>query len=216
MKKIIILYISLICFTSVVLAGDSKTANTESDIELWEAFSADFKPIKNLKVYVERQFRYYQKLARMKSHFTEIGVRYRSIKWLGFRINYRFISRVGEKRHRFDANVLQYFKLNSFQISNRTRLQKEFIENKDSETLFRNRLRVTFSRSKKILPFVGGEIFLGLADDKDQNQFRLTVGADWKMKKRFVIRVLYHYQKDLVKEKSELTHIFKLRFRYSF
>jgi len=206
----------LIYLPFVAFAQDSNAVNTKSDIELWESFSVDFKLANEFKVYIERQFRYYQELSRMKSHFTEIGARYRPIKWLGFRINYRFISRMGEKRHRIDANVLQYFQLKSFQISNRSRLQKEFIENKDSETVFRNRLRVKFNQNKKFLPFVGGEIFLGLADNNDQNQFRLTAGAEWEMMKRFIISLLYHYQKDLLKDKSELTHIFKIKFTFSF
>lgn len=192
----------------------------ETDLEFWQAFGVDFKPAPGFKLYLEKQLRYEDKLTDLKSDFSEVGLRYKLNNFLRLRVNYRFVSRSGEKRNRFDGNVYLNLRWNAVKISNRTRLQKEFIEtleDTDSELELRNRLRVTFTNSKKMQPFLGGEIFFGLGEGADkQDKFRLTVGTDWEVKKRVTLTLFYHFQRDLGKDKPDTSHIIGFKFNYSF
>jgi hypothetical protein len=141
-------------------------------------------------------------------------------EWLGLRVNYRFTYRSEDEiRHRIDGNLLLNLKWKSFRFSNRTRLQSEFIETNESnfsELEFRNRIRITYKKIQRINLFGGGEIFIGLGENaQDQNKFRLTWGMDWKLKKRITLRLFYHYQRNLIKDDPKSTHILGIRLKYS-
>lgn len=217
MKKRIVLCVLMIVFVCAV-SGEKD----DSNVEFWPSVGIDFKPAKGLKVYLEKQLRYENKFTYMESDLSELGLRYRLNKLLDFRVNYRFVYRPNsnQNRNRLDANLYLNLRWNAFKISNRSRIQKEYIEtldHKDSELEFRNRLRLTFRMNKKIRPYFGGEIFIGLGEDADdQNKFRLTAGTDWKVRKRVTLTLFYHYQKFLESTKSKQSHIIGFKFNYSF
>jgi len=217
MKKTIVLCVVLIGFV-MALPGEKD----DSNVEFWQSAVVDFKPAKGLKLYLEKQLRYENKFTYMESDLSEVGLRYRLNKLLDFRVNYRFIYRPmsNQKRNRLDANLYLNFSWNEFEISSRSRLQQEYIEtldSKDSELEFRNRLRITYRKNKKVRPFFGGEIFLGLGEEADdQNKFRLTAGTDWKVKKRVTLTLFYHYQEFLESTHSKQSHILGFKFNYSF
>ncbi len=215
MKKGIILLMVVICAGFYVFGEEA-----DRDLEFWQGFGVDFKPANGFKLYLEKQLRYEDKFTNMESDLSEVGLRYKLNKFLRFRVNYRFVSRSGEKRNRFDGNVYLNLRWNAVKVSNRVRLQKEFIETlegSESELEFRDRLRFTFTNSKRLQPFFGGEIFIGLGEGSDRrNKFRLTVGTDWEVRKRVTLTFFYHYQRDLEKDKPDISHILGLKFNYSF
>ena len=217
MKKRIVLWVLLIGLLTVVSGAEEG-----SDVEFWQSVGIDFKPAKGLKIYLEKQLRYENKFTDMESDLSEIGLRYRLNKLLDLRVNYRFEYRPNsnQKRNRLDANLYLNFGWKAFKISNRCRIQKEYIEkldNEDSELEFRNRLRLIFSKNKKIRPYLGGEIFFGLGEDgDDRNKLRLTAGTEWRVKKRVTLTLFYHYQKFLESINSKQSHILGLKFNYSF
>ncbi|MCP4154835.1 MAG: DUF2490 domain-containing protein [bacterium] len=214
MKKGFILVIVVIC-AAAALWGE-----TTKDLEMWQAFGVSLKPAKGFKLYLEKELRYEDKLTNLDADLSEVGLRYTLSKLMAFRVNYRFVSLSGEKRNRIDGNVYLNFKLNNLTISNRTRLQQETIETheeKETELAFRNRLRFQFIKSKKIRPFFGTELFVGLGEDGDKrNKLRLTVGTDWKVRKRVTLSLFYHFQRDLDKNDPDTSNIVGIKFNYSF
>lgn len=215
MKKGLVVFIIVICSAFNVYG-----AGADSDLGLWQSFGVDFKPAKGFKLYLEKQLRYEDTFTNMESDISEVGLRYKASGFLQLRVNYRFASLSGEKRNRFDGNVYLNLRLNAVKISNRMRLQQEFMEtseSRESELDFRNRLRVTFVNNRKIKPFVGGEVFIGLGDGGGKrNKFRLTAGADWAVTKPVTLTAFYHYQRELEKDNPDTSHIFGLKFNYSF
>lgn len=213
MKKQIVLVILLIGFVSSLFCAD---------VEFWQGVGIDFKPAKHFKLYLEKQLRYENKFTNTESDFYEIGLRYSFNKFLDFRVDYRFEYRPNsnEKRNRIDGNLYLTFKWKSFEFSNRSRLQQEYIDElgaSDTELEFRNRVQLTLVADKKIQPFIGGEIFVGLGKDaEDQNKLRLTAGTDWNIKKRVTLSLFYHYQKFLDREKPKNTNVLGVKFNYSF
>lgn len=214
MKKILMLIV-LVVFTFGLPAEDVKT-----ETEFWEVFGVDFPVGKAFKVYLEKQLRYEGKFTNMESDLSEVGLRYRLSRRLDLRVNYRFVSRFEEKRNRLDANIYFRFKFGDFKISNRARFQSEVIEDRggtETEREFRDRLRLTYTGGKRLSPYCGGEIFVGLGEGGEaRNKLRLTGGVNWKVKKRVTVGLFYHFQNDLVKDRSEKDHIFGMKFKYSF
>jgi len=203
-----------------VLAVGLRGADSDGVSQFWEIFGVDWKPVKGLRFDLEKQIRYESTFTNIESDITEVGVRYGLTKWLDIQADYRFVNMGTEKRNRLDGNVIVGWHWGSVSISNRVRLQKEFIETtsaKDSELVFRDRLRVTLRRNKALRPFAGGEIFLGLGEDgREQNKYRLTAGLEYSVTKKVTLSAFYHFQRDLSEATNETTHIFACAFHYSF
>ena len=152
----------------------------------------------------------------LKSTFSEIGIGYRLNRLTGFSVHYRLTARGTGIRHRFDADMQLNFKAGEYSISNRSRIQREYIENVRSIYWFRNRLKIKLCKSRNLLPFVAGEMFRPLATEPDdRREYRLTLGTDWKMKKRITARFFYHHHKVKKKNSSETIRIIGLKFNYS-
>jgi Protein of unknown function (DUF2490) len=212
--------IVLICLSGIIY-GQETPPNTESDTQMWEAFGIDIEVHPIFKVYLEKQLRYQDRFSNLRSDIMEVGGRLRLNKFAAIRANYRYTIRDNDKRYRFDANLQLNFKVKNFRLATRSRIQSEYIEDgifNDSELELRNRFKITYRTKKaKLRPYFASELFLGLRDNKrDRNKLRLTLGTDWRVKKRVSIKFFYHFQTDLVPERSERSHIFGTKFNYSF
>ncbi len=217
MKKRIVFCLMIFVFV-VTVSGQTGDAETE----FWQVVGVDFRPASGMKLYLEKQIRYEKKFTDLESDLMEIGLKYSLSKLMDIRVDYRFEYRPdsNQKRNRLDANLYLNFEWDTFDLSNRSRIQKEFIktlENKYSELEFRDRIRLTFHASKKVFPYIGGEIFLGLGDDaRERNKLRFTAGTDWRVTKRVTVTLFYHYQKFLEDTNSKRFNILGCKFNYSF
>lgn len=191
-----------------------------ADVQFWEVFSLAWKPAKKLTFEFEKNLRYENSFATMRSDHTELGVGYKVTRWLEVKADYRFIALDGEKRHRVDGNVVLTWRGKAIELSNRARIQNEFVENaagRRSELVFRDRVEASFRPGKRLRPFVGGEIFLGLNDaGTSENKYRLTCGLDWSAVKKVTLSLFVHRQTDLGEATNETIPIFGARFRYTF
>jgi hypothetical protein len=191
-----------------------------SAAQFWQIVAFDWKPVPGLSLELERQFRYQDTFVAMESDITEIGIRYKLSDWLAIGGDYRFTALGDEKRNRFDGNLVLTWRGWGVEVSNRARLQKEWIATLDAkwdELVFRDRLRVTFLPDGKLRPFAGGEIFLGLDEaGKSENKFRLSAGLEYDLSKRVNLSLFYHFQRDLGEKTNETCHIVAGRFCYSF
>jgi hypothetical protein len=204
----------------VLMALGLRVASAGEDVRFWQVFGIDLTPVKRFKLYIEKQLRYEGTLTDMESDISEVGLRYKVTKWLDLRVDYRFESQYREKRDRVDGNVILGWNWKGFSLSNRFRLQKEFIETlsrEDAETVFRDRLLLTLRPKNRLRPFAGGEIFLGLGEDgKKLDKFRLMTGLEYDVNSRVTLSFFYIYQRDLGEKTNESWNVLGGRFRYSF
>lgn len=205
----------IIIITLLLLLSFSLYSKKES--ELWERISIDFDLAKRFNIAIGGELRFDDNFESLESKIAEIGLRYKLSKLLRFRVNFRYTNRGKEREYRVDSNILFNIPIKPFLLKSRFRIQKEFFNNGGSLIEFRKRVRIYYKKFKRLSPFIGGEIFLALStEDYDkQNRFRLTVGTDWKIRKRVVLTAFYHFQKDLLEYKNNLTNIFGFKFSYS-
>lgn len=214
-----------VLLTGIVAAGwGQEAAQTQRETEFWEAFGLNITVNKIFKIYLEKQLRYEERFSNLEADFMEAGVRIRLKRFAAVRLNYRYTIRRTHKRYRFDGNLQFNFKvkasgkLKPLRISTRTRLQKEWIDNvlDEREVELRNRVKMTYRLDKKIWPYMALEWFKGLGDNAGLlDKIRWTTGVEWNVKKRLMIRLYYHYQKDLVKNLTRISHIFGTKFAVS-
>lgn len=206
-------------FASALLGLGTPAAG--SDVQFWEQFSLDWKtPIKGVKLYLEKQLRYQNTFNDTESDLTEVGIRTRIADWIDVRTNYRYISMYNEVRHRVDGNVVLRWEQPGFELSNRARVQQEFIEmpdGKETELMFRDMAKVTLRPARLLRPYAAGEIFVrsdeeGLAFDK----FRIYAGAEYDIVSKVTLSAFYIFQRDVGEKTNETIHIVGARFNYSF
>lgn len=206
---------NIIILILILLLSFSLYSKTES--ELWESISIDLDLTKRFNLALGGELRFDDDFKSLESKIAEIGLRYKLSKLLRFRINFRYTNRGREREHRIDSDILFNISIKPFLLKSRFRIQNEFFNNGGSLVEFRKRVRLYYKNPGRLSPFIGGEIFLALStEDYDkQDRFRLTAGTDWKIKKRVVLTAFYHFQKDLLEYKNNLTHIFGFKFSYS-
>lgn len=214
MNRIII--IILILMFSISIFGQIQ----QSKVEYWEAFGIDIRVSKIFKIYMEKQLRYEDRFSDLRADIMEGGVRIKIAKSFFTRFNYRYTIQRDKRKYRFDANIMGNIKLKKFRLSLRSRIQKEFLEDGVfTSTLveFRNKVVLSYKINKQFFPYLGGEFFLGLGENKGvTDKTRLSFGLEWNVKKRFRIKFFYHLQKDAVKELNKINNIFGVKFNYSF
>ncbi len=189
-------------------------------LQFWPSFHFDWKPARGLTLELEKQLRYRGTLAGVESDITQAGVRFRPNRWLALQANYRFTGMGDEKRHRLDGSLELGWKWSAIAISNRFRLQQEWVETtlgRSSELVFRDRLRLTFRRDRDFRPYLGGEIFLGLNPaGRSEEKYRLTAGLECLLSKRVTLSLFCHRQKDLGEKTNETGFILGTGFHYTF
>jgi|WetSurMetagenome_2_1015567.scaffolds.fasta_scaffold30338_4 hypothetical protein len=192
----------------------------ENAVQFWQIFALDWKPAPGLTLEFEKQLRYEDTLVALESDISELGIKYKLQDWLSVATSYRFVALGDEKRNRFDGSLVLSWRGAGVQVANRARLQKEFINTRAdswSELVFRDRLRLTFLPDRKLRPFAGGEIFIGLDEaGKSENKFRLSSGLEFDLNQRVELSLFYHYQHDLGEKTNETFHIIAGRFCYTF
>jgi hypothetical protein len=192
-----------------------------SDVQFWEVFSLDWKtPIKGVKLYLEKQLRYQNTFNDTDSDLTELGIRYRLSGWIDLRANYRYISKFNEIRHRVDGNVVMTWEQPAFELSNRAKIQQEFIqtpEGNETELTLRDMVKATFLPLRDLRPFAAGEIFVLSAEDGMRfDKFRLYAGLEYDIASKVTLSAFYIFQRDVGEKTNETVHIVGARFAYSF
>lgn len=213
MKRILIGLVLMPLLGGVVHAGENAT-------RFWQIFEFNWKPVKGLRLEVEKQVRYRDTFADVDSDITGFSGRYKVSGWLHLAAGYRYTALGDETRHRLYSDLHLRWRQDTFTVTNRARLQKEFFREgngNSSGMVFRDRLEVSFLRGRKLRPYAGGEIFLGLDEQgKKENKYRLTAGLDFRMTKQVRLSLFYHYQHDMGEKVNETDHILGGCFRYSF
>ncbi len=204
----------------ILLISTLALRGVDSAVQFWEIVGFDWKPVANLKLDFVRQMRYEDTFAAVESDITEVGIGYELNRQFTVKADYRFVGMGDEKRHRIDGNIIFKMGWSRFSVSNRARLQQEFITTlKDSESrlVFRDRLQLAYHPGGALKPYIGGEIFLGVNEaGKSENKFRLTGGLDFDLSKRVTLSLFYHFQKDMGEKTNEIKHIVAGGFHYSF
>jgi len=213
MKKIMIGLIAIPLLCGGISGADNST-------RFWQAFELTWKPVKVFRLEFEKQVRYLDTLADVASDISGVSGRYKVNGWLRLGAGYRYTALGDETRHRINADLHLRWRQDTFTVTNRARVQKEFIHDasgKSDGMVFRDRLEASFLRGHKLRPYAGGEIFLGLDEEgKKENKYRLTAGLDFRASKQVRLSLFYHFQHDLGEKTNETDHILGGCFRYSF
>ena len=198
--------------------------------EFWTGLTLRAKVTKLVGVQVEQQVRFAETIGAYKSAVTEASLRLRPWEHLGGSLSYRFTDRAGSgraddnDRQRWSADVFYTVGSGDTQwlLAHRVRYQQARTAGEadgEAKTYVRNRLLLAYNLTKRVQPYVSGELFYRL-DGRNENQLnRFTLGLETRIGKKFTLDTFFRVEKEQNVKYPEtayvvgITGLYRLSFR---
>ncbi|MEE9167090.1 MAG: DUF2490 domain-containing protein [Candidatus Neomarinimicrobiota bacterium] len=187
------------------------------DNQLWASIKAEKKLASRFKLELEQQIRLKDNLSTFKKTFSEISVRYKLTKNLYFSGDYRFIVYTDQIGRRISMNATYEGAIGSFSPRYRLRFQRESEPEKEPEQHLRNKLTLHYRLSKRLSPYVAGEVFHLIENPANQfMKYRLTLGIKNRIVKSNSVNFFYRLQKEVNDPKPKTWNIWGLSYEVDF
>ncbi|MBI5540390.1 MAG: DUF2490 domain-containing protein [Bacteroidia bacterium] len=184
----------------------------ENDAGMWNTFSIEKELTKKLSLCVDEELRLKENYTQLNLLYTNLGITYKVIKGFKAGFTYRFIEKYLDQgwfsyRNRLMLDLSYKYKIKSFSISYRSRLQSEVRnyftseKGKVAEWFWRNKFEAKYTINNYI-PYVGTELRYQIKDqrnptsDLEWHRIRLFAGLDYKINSNNTIGVYYLIQKE--------------------
>ncbi len=133
---------------------------------------------------------------RLRTSYTDVGVKYHVTKSFDILGAYRFIVKPDEISQRLYADISYEWKKDKWSVEPRIRLQHEFIMNDVDENYLRPQLTMRYKISKKWEPFIEEELFYHALYYKGSefDESRTSAGTRYKFNKDHSLKIFYLYE----------------------
>ena len=201
MKLISVLFLFLIQGLQTKAQGNTETASTFST---WYTTIIKYSINKKNALNYTQQLRFDDGINQIQSLISDLNFDHEIKKNCEVSIGYRISERLNQNSaHRFYAAYS--IKNKKFQISNRLRFQKEFSFKQSIDNYWRNKLSIKYRKFKKITPEIWAEVFYNINNKTISDtrtgflfdRYRLSIGADYKISKKFGLDFNYIFQNDI-------------------
>ena len=199
MYKPVSLLLLFIPLANTVVFAQNNNSDPQKDFELWTRAGLSREFLTNFELEVETGYRIDENLTRTKKVFGDICVTYKTVKWLHFKVKYRFSSVQDDFEHRLNMDALVRKDINRFKIRLRNRIQREWISDKNPRDFLRERLKLSYDiRNCPVEPFISCEVFYRF--NTDENEFRKTwtdFGMEWNINKKNAVELFLRLSREL-------------------
>jgi hypothetical protein len=186
------------------------------DNQSWTSIGFETKLPYSLKLEFEQELRLKDQLSTFNQTFSEVSLSYKVFDGLKIDIPYRYAIFEDKIKQRlsFSGSYKYSFKLISLKY--RTKFQRTYEKEKTPEDLIRNKFTIEYKLSKKIEPYVSGELFHLFNTDNDQlDEYRVSFGFAVDLPRKNSIKIFYMYKKeDIIKSSSEEINVFGLAYSF--
>ena len=186
------------------------------DNQSWTSIGFETKLPYSLKLEFEQELRLKDQLSTFNQTFSEVSLSYKVFDGLKIDIPYRYAIFEDKIKQRlsFSGSYKYSFKLISLKY--RTKFQRTYEKEKTPEDLIRNKFTIEYKLSKKIEPYVSGELFHLFNTDNDQlDEYRVSFGFAVDLTRKNSIKIFYMYKKeDIIKSSSEEINVFGLAYSF--
>ena len=188
-------------FSSLLLAEDN--------FESRNTISFRVKLPHSLKIDIEQSLRLRGNEFSFRQTFTEATISYKVTESLKILLPVRYAILEEKIKRRISFGGSYKYKFNDYTISYKSRFQRVYEKNKDSDELIRNKYTLQYKSNKDIDPFCSYEIFNPFNSDiGEMNEYRISFGAEIDLPKKKSVKIYYQYKvEDLNKKNSEVLNI---------
>lgn len=185
------------------------------DTQAWISISIEKKLPNSLSIEFEQELRLKNQLSTFSQTFSEVSLSYKVFDRLNISIPYRYAIFDGKTKQRFSVGVSTKYNFKPITLKYRLKFQQNFENEETQERLGRNKLTLQYKLSKKIEPYISGEVFHQFnKDDNQLDEYRISFGMTLDLLRKNSIQVFYTFKReDLNKTYPDEINIFGISYR---
>ena len=186
------------------------------DNQSWTSISFETKLPYSLKLESEQELRLKDQLSTFNQTFSEVSLSYKVFDGLKIDIPYRYAIFEDKIKQRLSFSGSYKYSFKPISLKYRTKFQRTYEKEKTPEDLIRNKFTFEYKLSKKIEPYVSGELFHLFNTDNDQlDEYRVSFGVTVDLPRKKSIKIFYTYKKeDITKSSPDEINVFGLAYSF--
>jgi hypothetical protein len=198
----------------------------ENDFESWNEIGISKKITKQLQAELSSEIRFNDNATDFNKILNNIGLNYKIIKGIQVSAFYRYTRSFDYKygyqnEHSGFINIEYQYKIKRFELSLRTRYQRNYKNEKDAEVDVINRNKVSLSYDiykSPFIPFISFETFVPLNATEGLfiSKNRYFAGCKYKINSTNSFAINYGIQQEMNKKNPVRSYILGLSYGYKF
>ena len=186
------------------------------DNESWTSIGFEKKLPYKLELEFEQELRLNNQLSTFKQTFSEVSISYKVFDGLKIQIPYRYAIFEKKIKQRLSFNGSYKYSFKPISLKYRTKFQRTYEKEELPDDLIGNKFTIEFKLSKKIEPYVSGELFhLYNTDHNQLDEYRVSFGVAVDLPRKKSIKIFYTYKKeDITKSSPDKINIFALAYSF--
>jgi len=155
-------------------------------------------------------------LSTFNQTFSEVSLSYKVFDGLKIDIPYRYAIFEDKIKQRLSFSGSYKYSFKPISLKYRTKFQRTYEKEKTPEDLIRNKFTFEYKLSKKIEPYVSGELFHLFNTDNDQfDEYRVSFGFAVDLPRKKSIKIFYTYKKeDITKSSPDEINVFGVAYNF--
>lgn len=177
------------------------------------------KKLGDFEISLSPELRFDENISHLNKFYIEIGGKYKIIKGLSAKLNYRFDrnndyeTQNYDLNHRIDIGVSYKYKIQKFQIGVRTKIQSKTEQSRQSNPTFsRNKFSVRYKLNSSISPYTAYEFYYQFNDRQIINRNRFYLGIKLKVNSNSSIKGYYLYENKFNVINPKHNHIWAINY----
>ena len=186
------------------------------DNQSWTSIGFETKLPYSLKLEFEQELRLKDQLSTFNQTFSEVSLSYKVFDGLKIDIPYRYAIFEDKIKQRLSFSGSYKYSFKPISLKYRTKFQRTYEKEKTPEDLIRNKFTFEYKLSKKIEPYVSGELFHLFNTDNDQfDEYRVSFGFAVDLPRKNSIKIFYMYKKeDIIKSSPDEINVFGVAYNF--
>ncbi len=186
------------------------------DNQSWTSIGFETKLPYSLKLEFEQELRLKDQLSTFNQTFSEVSLSYKVFDGLKIDIPYRYAIFEDKIKQRLSFSGSYKYSFKPISLKYRTKFQRTYEKEKTPEDLIRNKFTFEYKLSKKIEPYVSGELFHLFNTDNDQfDEYRVSFGFAVDLPRKKSIKIFYTYKKeDITKSSPDEINVFGVAYNF--
>ena len=186
------------------------------DTHTWTSIGFEKKLPHSLSLEFEQELRIKDRLSTFSQTISEVSLSYKVIDGLNISIPYRYAVFDDKIKQRLSLGVSYKYSLKPISLKYRAKLQRSYEKDKIPEQLIRNKFILQYKLSKKIEPFLSGELFHKFNKSNNElDEYRVSFGLAVDLPRKSSIKIFYIFKKeDLTKTNPDKINVFGLSYTF--
>ena len=186
------------------------------DNESWTSIGFERNLPYSLELEFEQELRLNNQLSTFKQTFSEVSISYEVFDGLKIQIPYRYAVFENKIKQRLSFGGSYKYSFKPVSLKYRTKFQRTYEKEELPDDLIRNKFTIEFKLSKKIEPYVSGELFhLYNTNHNQLYEFRVSFGFAVDLPRKNSIKIFYIFKKeDITKLNPDEINVFGISYKF--